>query len=524
MEPETQRSAPSLDASTPPPGGVKPSQIPDLMKIGSAPVNELMDVDTDILEPVVFSETFARFRLQNKGILHSNSKLTFAVDTSASAGAGIHGAFFPLNIGVHSLIDRCVLKSGTKTICETSDFGHFMAFRSTFINPQHNKQRESITTGRQMCRKWEYNDGANKEPLTGDGAGASDVNASAYSLDTGVDVNRFDLLPANRETILPYVTQFNKGPSASGTGRTKPVFQIALNDLFPFLKMNQLPLYMMNEELDIELYFAKEDRRACWNRPANDYSWKMDRNSCKMVADYIYYPQEMMDSYANANSKMSFTYVDYRLVKRTINNVTDPATVPPLVAGSRTVIQNLGGAGRIVNKIFFGLEPQVGATNTDKAQSLFNDYQAQGNVPAPTGTSADSTNNTIHNVRYNDNFLYPVDIQNNSRLFYNIHQSEGSVPFISSDEYDGQQTLISGAKVMSYKLDDALSQKSYWTEDRLNRNERINSRGIELYQTWKALPGGVPVAPATNVYTFRCWLEVVRSATLEDGILTPTWA
>ena len=53
MEPETQRSAPSLDASTPPPGGVKPSQIPDLMKIGSAPVNELMDVDTDILEPYV---------------------------------------------------------------------------------------------------------------------------------------------------------------------------------------------------------------------------------------------------------------------------------------------------------------------------------------------------------------------------------------------------------------------------------------------------------------------------------------
>ena len=62
MEPETTRSAPSLDASTPQ-GGLQGTQIPDLMKIGSAPVNTNMDVETDILEPVVFSESFARFRL-----------------------------------------------------------------------------------------------------------------------------------------------------------------------------------------------------------------------------------------------------------------------------------------------------------------------------------------------------------------------------------------------------------------------------------------------------------------------------
>lgn len=516
--PETQRSAPSLDASTPPPGGVKPSQIPDLMRIGSAPVNVEMNVDTDILEPVVFSETFARFRLQNKGIMHSASKLTFGIDASLEG----HGAFFPLNIGVHSLIDRCVLKSGTKTICETSDFGQFMAFKSSFINPQHNKQREAVTTGRQMCRKWEYNDGASQGPLVGAGAGRSDTNASDYILDVGNTVDRYDKLPNDRETNIPYHTQFNKGPSASGAQvSTKPVFQIALNDLFPFLKMNQLPLYMMKEELDIELYFAKENRRACWARdvalPAG--SWKMDRNACKMVADYIYYPQEMMDAYANANSKMSFTYVDYRLVKRTVSKNT------VALSGNETIIQNLGGAGRIVNKLFFGLEPQVG---TDMPQSsIFNNYQAQGCVPAPTGTAGDSTNNVIHNVRYNDNFLYPVDIQNDARMFHNIHQSEGSVPFISNDEYSGQLGLISAAKCMGRSLGPALSQKSFWTEDRLNRNERINSRGIELYQTWKLLPDGVPgvtVPTTTNVFTFRCWLEVVRAATLEDGILTPTFA
>ena len=147
--------------------------VPDLMKIGPVSVNTQMDVETDILEPVVFSQRFCRFRLQNKGILHSNSKLTFSVDVKNHAAGK---CAFPLNIGVHALIDRCVLKASNKTICETSDFAHFSAYQSTFINPQHNKQREAVTTGRMMCRKWLYDD-------------QSDNEASKYTLDFGIEVD-----------------------------------------------------------------------------------------------------------------------------------------------------------------------------------------------------------------------------------------------------------------------------------------------------------------------------------------------
>ena len=51
MNPETTRSAPELQASTPQ-GGIQGTQIPDLMRIGAAPVNTNMDVESDILEPV----------------------------------------------------------------------------------------------------------------------------------------------------------------------------------------------------------------------------------------------------------------------------------------------------------------------------------------------------------------------------------------------------------------------------------------------------------------------------------------
>ena len=504
MEPETQRSAPSLDVSTPA-GGMSGTQIPDLMKIGSAPTNTQLDVESDILEPVVFNESFARYRLQNKGILHSNSKLTFSVKPNATLPA--RETFFPLNIGIHSLIERCVLKSGTKTICETSDFGEFMSFRSSFINPQHNKQREALTTGRMMCRKWEYDDGANATSVLGAGAGVSDTDAIGYTLDSGVEIDGYDKAPADRDINLPYYNLMNGSGSTNGT-KTSPVYQISLNDLFPFLKMNQLPLYMMKEELDIELFFVKELKRGCISNFGGQANFvpefKLDRDNCKMVADYLYYPQEIMTAYANSNNKMSFTYVDYRLVKHTVKSDG---------AAANTLILNCGGAGRIVNKLHFGLFPE-GIVEPER--QLLNDYAAQGIDTTQTGTATDNMGIMSHNVRYNDNFLYPVDINNEARVFSNIHMAEGAVPFISKDEFSGEQGLAVGSKVLGQVWNGNIRLKSFHTEDRLNRNERINSRGIELYQTWNTVEAGN--------YTLRVWLELVRMATLEDGILTPVFA
>ena len=486
--PPTTTESASLDVST---AGVQaPSNVPDLMKIGALPINTQMDVETDILEPVVFSESFARFRLQNKGILHSNSKLIFGLDiTSGSKALTI----LPPNIGIHSLVDRAVLKVGTKTICETDGYNHFMSFRSSFVNPQHNKQREGISTGRIMCRKWDYELGANAS--SGSGRTDSVNEASGYSIDTGYEIDALNKEPGDREyKLAPYLYLNASASRSEGTGTSD--FQIAINELFPFLKMNQLPLYMMKEEIDIELHFATELKRAVL--PSGNTSTmkaQLVRNDCKFIADYIYYPQEIMTAYQTANNQMSFTYVDYRHVKHTIDNSGDT---------SNTIILNVGGAGRVVNKLFYGLATPDSDPTPERG--LFNSYIAQGVIDNGTEFGAVS-----HNIRYNDHFLYPVDITNNARLLHNIQQAEGSVPFISKDEYSNELGLISSTAFNGYDLSTNLANKNYWIEDRLNRNERINSRGIEVYQTWGKLP--------TESYTMRGWLEVVRYATLKDGVL-----
>lgn len=477
----------SSSASAAPQAG----QVPDLMKIGAAQVNTQMDVETDILEPVVFNQKFTRFRLQNKGILHSNSKLTFAVDVTSHA-AGVSS--FPLNIGVHAIIDRCVLKTGNKTICETSDFGHFSSYQSSFINPQHNKQREAFTTGRMMCRKWLYKPGKDNE-------------AEKYTLDFGNEVDERDGV-ANFKNSIPRVCDMQKGSGDSKTGtKTSPVFQIALNDLFPFLKMNQLPLYMFKEDIDLEIHYADQHKRGITVTDHNT-NFNIDSLQVSMIADYIYYPQEMMEAYANANSQMSFTYVDYRLNKRTINNSADI---------SQTVIQNVGGAGRIVNKVFYMLSQDLVPNVAE--QSLTNIYSAQGTrIQNGGGVAQESRNMGVlsHNLRYNDNYLYPIDITNRARLFSNLALAHGSNPFVSKDEYSGEQDLITDENVQGRVLKTSLDTKLQFVEDRLNRNERINSRGLELYDTWGSLP--------PTSFTWRVYLEVVRLATLNNGILTPTFA
>ena len=112
MTPSSEMGAPST------PSGAGP--VPDLIKIGSVDTNTAIGVDTDVLDPVISNENFMRYRLQNKGILHSNSKLTFSVTSSGGVDA-----FYPVNVGAMGLIERCRLVVGTKTLCETQDFAHF---------------------------------------------------------------------------------------------------------------------------------------------------------------------------------------------------------------------------------------------------------------------------------------------------------------------------------------------------------------------------------------------------------------
>jgi len=513
------------------PSGPSANQIPDIIKIGSVPSDTSIDVETSILEPVSFSQSQCHFVLENKGILHSNSRITFALDNASLGGTGnLEHAFFPPGVGVHSLLQRVRLAIGGKTISEIEDFNEFMAYESIFIAPETAKEREQVFSGRvansvrpclnervDVIGKYQNasNSASNQESV---------FEARSQTIDNGMDLD-YDgdarIAGGLALNIDPQPTKFVYSWQ-NQNNNNHPVFSVLLADLFPFLKMNQLPLYMIDEQVSITLTFEPKVWEGYADPPPNPGSRRIsktslrnapkreaniDQNQVKLIADYIYYPQEMMMAYQAANQDMSFTYVDYQFVKRTV--------APADMSSAGGLIQNLGGAGRIVNKVFVGLQD---SDNDDN--HLLNKYHAKN-----PDISATTAGQVTTNLRYNDLFLFPIDVSNYARHFHNVFSAEGRMPHLPRGWYCGEGAQITGSKddndpaaycqFEEYGDLDSLDGFFFWTAYRLNRNERVNSRGIELYDR-----------RVTNDDTLllHAYLQVVRLASLKQGVFTVTYA
>ena len=490
-----------------------PTQIPDLVRIGSVATDTAISVTTDILDPVIFSESEARFVLDNKGILHSNSRITFSTDGTVGPTTNDR-AFFPAGVGVHSLIQRAALRVGTKTVCEIEDYNHFAAYETTFLPPDAIKEREGVISGRMMTIAPVLT--GRSEPFQNASNSASNTESLTEAKSIQIDNGKGLLLagadspqwhpPLKDTDIFPSRTVFDYQVEAN-----KPTYSVLLADLFPFLKTNQLPLFMMSEQVSIHLTFTQRQSGASSERISVTGGGTITqdavlvRGDCQLIADYIFYPQDLMEQYRQQNANMSFQYVDYQFVKRTVS----------ATEYSSGLIQNVGGAGRIVNKVFCA---SVGETAEDlQEENLLNVYCAEGPTVSSTGVGTVTTN-----LKYNDNFLYPIDVSNDARHYHNVFQSEGRVPYISRDLYRGEgqlaQTLSGASGSVNFEDYTALSdlrQKFFYTAYRLNKGERVNSRGIEIYDTRVTVPGAS---------TMRCWLQVMRVVSLRDGMFMMGYA
>ena len=488
---------------------VSAGQIPDLLKIGSIPTNMAMDVDTDVLDPVVNTGTFVRFVLQNKGILHSHSKIQFGFNDPGA------DAWLPLNIGASSLIQRATLRIGNQTICEIDDFANFTSYRQMFMSPEAVRERLQYTTGQSSSKRIAYNDegdswsGAEPPLANSDafGGGASGTKARALELNQGRST--YSAIPhAAAQAAAQEMPSYLNLNSADANYPNTPTFQWSLSDFFPFLKTNQLPLYMMKEQISLEFVLnAEASAGRAWVPlgAAENVAYSLDSTQTKMFADYQYYPQEMMVAYANANRNLQFSYVDYRLSKLTFDE-----------ALTGIQIRNVGGAGRIVSKIVYGWAT---TDNTATSSPLINwNAQALGRDTALSlmpprvndVTSRAYTNNSLaFNVKMNNGFLYPIDVDNTARCFHNVVQAEGLTPYTTRQEYANEGQSLSKRTLQIYPEDAAFAGKSFWNATRLNKGERINSRGIEVYFTLNPLPA--PAVDATSSYNMRVYLETIIS-------------
>ena len=477
-------------------------RIPDLIRIGAIQSDMNMEIDTDVLDPVVNTDTFCRFVLTNKGFLHSFSKIILGVNDSASNKS------FPVGVGIHSLIERCALKVGTKTIAEIDDFSHWMAYKSQFIDNDINNERENFITNRCLSHEFNYNKGNTT-------AENSDVNASNYFLKgqryPSINASEIYVGVGGGDVALATVNEL----------KNTPLYSVSLSDLFPFLRFNQLPLYMINQQVTIELHFRADKQQRVISRTGPAGGNTINTNEVRLVADYIYYDGEIMAQYRAANQSMTWNYVDYRLNKRTISASQMGANA----SAAQKVIMDVGGAGRICSKIVAGVYNDnlqgAGGSASDKKPdiSVLNIFSAKSPLLANNNNQLFTTN-----LRYNDHYLYPLDRTNNAIHFNDVIQGEGNIPHVTRQEFSAEgvgglsSTVASGG--ITYNGNNINSPSvglrggSFNQVYRLNRNERVNSRGIELEVQYSSnASSGLSDAS----YTHRAWLELLRSATLTDG-------
>ncbi len=542
--------------------GTKSTQIPDLLKIGAMPSDTSMDVLTDILDPVVHNDGYVRFAFQNKGILHSQSKLQLAVTGVDRKGV------YPINIGVYNLIDRVRFSIGSKTVSEIDDFRYFMSYKSIFLSQEAMKEREQYLTSRIMNFGFEYKDqinnvantymwgwaGSNPHNGAGDDGTIAPGNTTAdfITFDNGVEAG----IPTQQDGVegpagtLQFMNKLatvgGKNDASVGNGRpiykfgywndltrvsaeTEPTFQLSLADLVPFLKTQQIPLFMLDELVTLELFFTKTSQRVIAPHRANPSagtSCSIKTSETKMIADYLFYPNEMMVSYANANRNLQFNYADYRLSKYSLN---DGAGKVP----TGTLIRNIGGAGRMINRIFFSLSSVDENTTGDLNTGWTGAFAPLRDVSHGATSSLNVEGEATLNLKYNDNFIFPIDVKNSARHFHNTASAEMVTPAcvprqLFSGEGKGGLSLgsLQCASVQANFTGDpaknslfTLGGQYFFPALKLQPGDRVNSRGIELYLEWS----NSSVVTA-NGYVQRVWLETVKSLQLTNGRVSITYA
>jgi len=469
-------------------GDVSADRIPDLIKVGAIPSSYGQMLHTDVIDPVTFSQNRVRFTLQRvAGFLHSNSKVTLAVTPLTTSTA-----FYPLNIGVSNLVKSAALRIGNQTVCEIDDYDQFHAYQSMFISNEDNKEREQFLSQRCISHKPIYDDRT---------ANTTDKPPNSAKK-VGLDVGRNPTVPAaggaGTFQLLPF--QLHDATSAQTISHA-PVYSVYLSDLFPFLKFNQLPLFMIDQEVHIDIEFqpttsslsaASLSRRMCVansDAASNQVEYQITEDEVKLIYDSISFDGEIMEKYRQQNQSLTFQYVDYRLAKRTGDE-----------AAFTNLTFQLGGNGRLVSKVIMGLQRNENFTPV----SLLNGVTAK-DVPAAQSLSL--------NLLYNDLFEFNTDRKNPALLFHTTQHAEGKVPMVTRDEYQ-----TSGVSALTAETFEGHAQNSgavglgglfRWTAIRPNKGQRVNNKGIDL--TYKAT--GLPA----DTYTLRVYLEMMKIAKIENG-------
>mgnify|MGYP003669429297 CR=1 FL=1 len=327
---------------------------PDFLKAGPVMTDATSRIDTDILEPVVQSDTFMRFQFQNKGVLNAGSRVTFSITKPDTE------AYFPIGVGVGALIERATFKIGGKTICEVQDWGHYHGYESVFLDQSVIKEREQFLSGRALSMGVSYQDGQS-------------VETDRIFLENGKEKIVNVTTATNTQLLMLDLLKLN----------SEPVFSVRLDDLVPCLKGQELPLFNLMEDVQLELTLTEPAKRVCIASGGDDTkAFSVNTAETRLIADYTFLDGEEMEAYRKSEQGYSYTFLEPRLTKTTLADAS--------AWGNQ--IRNVGGAGRnVVRAVVSITSEKVNASGPIK--TALGDYRSIAPESSAKGTYGKLTSN-----------------------------------------------------------------------------------------------------------------------------------
>lgn len=330
--------------------------------------------ETVFNKPRSINNSSATFRIENTGILDfKSSRLVLQAN---STGTNDDKVGYVANCGISALCQTAILKCG-KVICTSQNFGNYFSI-------VHN----SFTSNNDKTEKDRY--------LYGTFSGFK------VGIDNGNDnYNGISFAPSNsmKSTVNSLADTNDKGSS----------FSIPLSVLFPGFVTTDIPLYLLSQNLEIEIVFTPEntigDRViAVENTTALGDKNVIAQDEVMLIEDHHFFSDQRMESIKEAYRQNGYS-APYNDLISTRDSLTDNVT---------TAVRSnhqISGAGKTVDSILC-CNPITDST-FGSVERAFGKYGSDSCLEKKT-----------FNLVVNNQKQFPIDVSNmNVGIMNAIYQS-----------------------------------------------------------------------------------------------------
>lgn len=387
-------------------------------------IPSVMEVTSSVLEPIIITDTHARWVLENKGILSKDSVIQFQI-TVPTAQNGI--GFLPLGAGIYGLIKSATLRVGATRINTVNDLGYFKTMTHSYDSPSF---RTNVT---RLLK------GINNSVIPA--ASAPNTTAGGQFVPAGIEQI------AEGEGVQDY--QMRLTDNADDT----PCWSIRLAELFPVLYDIELPLFLLKDEVAIELTFNTQVAKdiptggvgtiACFQdsgaaSPGNMVlaAASLVKESCLLYMDTITYANERMELIAASMNAKEGIFLDYTDV---IQNV---ASIPAItgIANNATQMTTQSKTHQVplsgfqVKNLFWGYVVPEFTTLTTPATAAPTTYRYYNQLLGKYSLLAYKKDDSW-DVRVNDTLIFPQSVESATQKATEANNVYGSRVWLNQGMY-----------------------------------------------------------------------------------------